>query len=394
MANPFAETIERLTPEIVALRHELHAYPEIRFEEYWTSDRIARFLDEAAIPYQRGYARGTGIVATLDGGPGPTLALRTDIDGLEVQEETGLPYASTVPGRMHACGHDGHMACLLGAARVLAEHRDRLKGRVRFIFQPAEELGGGARLMVEEGALNGVDAVFGLHAWPMMPVGHIGLRAGPIMATARFFRIEVSGRGAHGADPAAAVDPIITVAHLITALQTVTSRELDPFEAGVVTVGRVQAGTASNIIPDVAVMEGTIRSLTVEGADRIAESVSRIVEHTALAFRASADVHFGSSAYPPTVNDAAMTEFLAATAEEVLGVDSVVRRPAPSMTAEDFAFYLQAVPGVFFWLGNAPRDGRAGTPLHNARFDFNDKAIPTAMALWSHLVRRFLDRRA
>ena len=389
MGDRFAATIREILPEIIALRHELHGHPEIRFEERWTSDRIARFLEENDIPYTRGFAKGTGIVAMLPGPEAKTVALRADIDALEIQEETGAAYASTIPHRMHACGHDGHTAVLCGAAKVLARHRDALKGTVRFIFQPAEESAGGARYMVEEGVMDGVDAVFALHAWPTIPVGHVKLRAGTMMATAGFFRVDITGKGCHGADPGAGIDPIVAAAHITTALQTITSRELDPSEAGVVTVGHIEAGSASNIIPDTALLEGTIRALTEETAQRIAQAVERIVEHTAQALRAVAKVRFGEPPYPPVINDPAMTEFVRETVVETLGADKLVEAPHPSMTAEDFAFYLQRVPGAFIWLGNAFPEG-PGHPLHSARFDFNDAAITPALTLMTNLAARFL----
>lgn len=387
MSDRYSDTIREVAPEIAALRHELHAHPEVRFQEQWTSDRIARFMGENGIACRRGYAKGTGLIATVQGAGDKTIALRADIDGLEISERTGLPYASQIPNRMHACGHDGHTAALCGAAKVLARHRDSLKGNVRFIFQPAEESAGGARLMVDEGAMDGVDAVFGLHAWPTLPAGHIGLRAGTLMATASFFRIEITGRGCHGADPATGIDPVVVAAHITTMLQTIVSRELDPVDAGVVTVGRIEAGTASNIIPDTAVLEGTLRALTEEAADAVARSVERIVEHTARALRASACVRFQEAPYPPVINDAAMIDLVRETVHDALGADKAVEIPAPSMTAEDFAFFLKRVPGAFLWLGTAP-----SAPLHNARFDFNDEAITPALTLLSNLAAHFLER--
>ncbi len=389
MTDEFAATIREIVPEIVALRHELHAHPEVRFEEQWTSDRIARFFEEAGIPYTRGYAKGTGLVAALKGAGDKTIALRADMDALEIQENTGRPYTSTIPNRMHACGHDGHMACLCGAARVLAEHLDQLNANVKFVFQPAEESAGGGRYMVSEGVLDDVDAVFALHAWPKIPVGHVGLRAGAIMAGAGWFRVDVHGKGCHGADPASGVDPVVVAAYITTALQTITSRELDPCKAGIVTIGRIKAGTASNIIPDTATLEGTIRALTTETTETIARAIRRLADHTARALRATAEVHFGGVNYPPTINDPVMTQFVRDTVAETLGPDKLVEVANPSMGAEDFAFYLQKVPGAFIWLGNVSGNRESPPTLHSPGFDFNDEAIHTALTLLTGLVARF-----
>ncbi len=383
------QTIEGILPGLVALRHELHAHPEIRFEEHWTSDRIARFLDDIGVPYTRGHAKGTGIVATLEGGQsGKTVALRADMDALEIHEQTGVPYASTIAGRMHACGHDGHMTCLCGAIQTLAEHRERLEGSVKFIFQPAEELAAGGRFIVEEGVLDGVDGVFALHAWPTLPVGGVGLRPGWMMATADSFHITVEGRGCHGADPAAGVDPITVAAYITTALQTIVSREIDPADTGVVTVGKIAAGEATNVIPEEALIEGTLRAMEPDLFERIAESIERIAVHTASAFRASAHVRFGGARYPSLYNDEAATAFVHETAVDLFGSDRVVTLPKPCMAAEDFAFYLQRVPGAFICLGNNGDPSKPHPPLHSPHFNFNDDAIPTAVELFATLALR------
>ncbi|MDQ1256629.1 MAG: Amidohydrolase [Candidatus Hydrogenedentes bacterium] len=385
MNNEIAQTIREIAPEIAELRREFHRHPEIRFEERWTSDRVVQFFAELGLPCKRGYAGGTGIVATLECGPGKTVALRADMDGLEIVEQTGAPHASAIPNRMHACGHDGHMACLCGAAKLLARHRGQLHGTVKFIFQPAEESAAAGRQIVDEGALDGVDAVFALHAWPSIPVGKVGVRAGAIMAMAGWFTIEVCGRGCHGADPGTGVDPILAAAHIVTALQSIVSRELDPWEAGVVSVGRIQAGAAPNVIPDTAIMEGTIRALNGDTADRIARAIERIAQHTAEAYRATAQVTFDGAFYPATVNDPAMTEVVRHVVAETLGAGALTEVEHPSMTAEDFAFYLEKVPGAFIWLGNGPN-----APLHSPQFDFNDESIPTALTLLTGLAFRLL----
>ncbi len=386
----FESSVAAALPELVALRHEFHQHPELRFEEQWTSDRIASFLDANGIAYRRGFAKGTGIVAEINHGPGKTIALRSDIDALELQECTGLPYASLHAGRMHACGHDGHMACLCGAAKILAAHREALRGTVRFIFQPAEELGAGGRMVVEEGVLDGVDAVFALHAWPSVPLGKFGLKSGPLMASADWFRVEVRGRGCHGADPAAGVDPVVVAAHIVTALQTIVSRELNPWDAAVVTIGQIQAGFASNIVPETAQLTGTFRALTGEVRNRIAASILRIAEATASTFRASASVEFRDDTYAPLVNDPAMTEFARETIVEAFGQQAIFEVEHPSMTSEDFSFYLEKVPGAYLWMGNHPDADRAMPPLHSPYFNFNDTALAIGVRFWAHLATRFL----
>ncbi|MCC6490717.1 MAG: amidohydrolase [Candidatus Hydrogenedentes bacterium] len=392
MNESLRATIERLTPEIVQLRHELHEHPEIRFEEHWTSDRVARFLEEAGIPYTRGHAKGTGIVATLSGGQGRTVVLRADMDALEIQEATGLPYASKIPNRMHACGHDGHTSCLCGVAKTLAHHKDRIRGTVKFIFQPAEEEAAGGRFIVQEGILDGADAVFALHGWPSIPAGSIGVRNGWMMAGADTFRIVVEGKACHGADPGAGVDPIMVAAHITTALQTVVSRELNPHDAGVVTVGKIHAGTATNIIPEKAIMEGTFRSFTPELRDKIANAVRRIAENVASAFRAKATLEISENRYPPLSNDPSMTDFVRETAGEVLGTDRVQEIASPYMGAEDFAFYLQKVPGAFICLGVNPEPPKPYPPLHNPLYNFGDAPVPVAMTLMANVALRFLER--
>ncbi len=394
MSSPLHTTVDGVLPEIVALRHELHQHPEIRFEERWTSDRIARFLDGIDVPYERGFARGTGIVATLRGSEGRTILLRADMDALEIQEETGLPYASQIPNRMHACGHDGHSACLCGVAKTLATHRNDLRGTVKFVFQPAEEEAAGGRLIVEEGVLDGVDAAFALHGWPSIPAGHVGLRSGWTMAGADIFKITVKGKACHGADPAAGIDPIVVAAHITTALQSVVSRELNPWDTGVVTVAKIHAGSATNIIPGSAVLEGTFRSLNAGVREVIEQGIRRIAMKTAEAHRAEAEVHVSETRYPPLYNDEATTAFVRETALSVLGADRVIDSPYPYMGAEDFSFYLQKAPGTFIWLGVNPIPGETYPSLHNPRYNFSDEAIRPAILLMSSIAIRYLSESA
>lgn len=390
MYQHLSETVGRIVPEMTALRHELHQHPEIRFEERWTSDRIARFLDDNGVPYKRGFAGGTGIVATLKGDGPRTVLLRADMDALEIQEETGLPYASRIPQRMHACGHDGHMACLCGTLKTLLEHRHDVKGTVRFVFQPGEELAGAAELMVQEGVADGVDAAFALHGWPSLPVGAVGVKPGWFMSSADSFTIEVEGKGCHGAEPAAGVDPVIAAAHIATALQTLVSRETDPRDPCVVTVARINAGISSNIIPETAEMEGTIRSFSGEVHARLREGIKRVAEHTAAALRARAAVRFPKKPYPAMRNDATMTALLRETAFAALGSDNVVEFERPHMVAEDFAFFLEKAPGSYFCLGVNPHPETPYPSLHNPRYDFTDAALPVGITMMSSVALRFL----
>lgn len=387
-----SEVAHRLAPSIVALRHELHQHPEIRFEERWTSDRIAQFLQDTGIPFTRGHAKGTGIMATIQGtGPG-VVALRADMDALEVQEETGLPYASRIPNRMHACGHDGHSAMLCGSARTLWELRSELKGTVKCIFQPAEEIAAGGRFIVEEGLLDDVGTAFALHCWPGLPCGKVAIGTGPVMASADFFRIVVKGKGGHGANPGGAIDPIVVAAQILTALQSIVSRETDPWDAVVVSVARIEAGFASNIIPETAIMEGTYRALNPETRARTAEAIERIASQIARAFRAEAWLETEGAGYPPLNNDHAMGRLAQEATRAQFGEEAIVPVTHPYMTAEDFAYYLRKVPGAFIFLGNDTLEAVDPPSLHSPHFVFNDDAIPVGIQTLSGVAIRYLEQ--
>ena len=392
MRNGISKAVQSVSGEAVALRHELHRRPEIRFEEEWTSERIARFLTETGIAHQRGFAKGTGIVAEIPGGAGdgPCVALRADMDALEITEDTGLPYASEIPGRMHACGHDGHMAIICGAAKVLQEMREDLRGSVRILFQPGEELAAGASYMVEEGVMDGVDAVFGLHGWPSFPVGAVGVKPGPMMASAGDFRIEVRGKGCHAAMPSQGVDPVFIAASIVTALQGIVSREVPPVEHAVITVASVHAGTATNIIPDRAELQGTFRSFSPAIDIILREGIKRVAEGVAAAHRATVSVSFGERPYPATVNDPTMTALIRETAAASFGEGQVVDIPEPTMGAEDFSYYLREAPGAYVWLGVNPSETEPYPALHNARYDFTDATVPIGIELMAATAVRFL----
>lgn len=384
-------TIETLLPEVVALRHELHKHPEIRFQERWTSDRIARFLGDAGISFTRGHAKGTGIVAVIANGDGPTVALRADMDALEIHEQSGLPYASEVPQRMHACGHDGHMAILCGAAKLLQRQASTIRGAVKLIFQPAEEQAAGGRHIVEEGVLDDVDAAFALHTWPALALGQVGIRPGPAMASADVFEIVVRGAGCHAADPAAGIDPVVAAAHIVVALQSVVSREINPWDPAVVTVAQIEGGHASNVIPDSARMVGTFRAFSTAVRDALRDAIERVATQTAAAHRATVEVRLADDHYPPLVNDPAMAAFARDIAMRAFGESNVVDIEHPTMAAEDFAFYLQRVPGAFVFLGNH-QSGTAPQRLHSPTFSFNDDALPTGIELMATLATRFLEQ--
>jgi len=391
MLPDIQSTVAGITPELVSLRRELHQHPEIRFEERWTSDRISQFLTETGIPHTRGHAKGTGIVGTIAGGGGKTVALRADMDALEIEEETGLPYASLIPERMHACGHDGHTAMLCGAAKALWLHREQLAGDVRLIFQPAEEQAAGGRLIVNEGLLDGVDAVFALHSWPDIPVGQVGVVDGCAMASADYFCVEIHGRGGHGADPAAAIDPIIPAAQMVLALQTIVSRETDPWESAVVSIARIEAGNASNVIPGSAQIDGTYRALKPEVRARTARAIERIARGIGEAFRVRVEVFVGEDGYPTLHNHPAMAAFARETAAALHGEKVIFPVAHPYMTAEDFAFYLQRVPGAFIFLGTRPQGAVESPSLHSPRFDFNDDALPVGAGLLAGIAARFVN---
>jgi hippurate hydrolase len=373
---------------MTAWRRDLHAHPETAFREQRTSDVVAGLLSAFGMEVHRGLA-GTGVVGTLrsDGGP-RAIALRADMDGLPMDEANDIPYRSQVPGAMHACGHDGHMAMLLGAARELAES-SRFDGTVHFIFQPAEENEGGGRVMVEEGLFDRfpADAVFGLHNWPGLPAGHLAVRPGPVMAAFDVFEVRLRGRGAHGAMPHLAVDPVVAAAEMIGAFQTIVSRNVSPVEAAVVSVTQVQGGDTWNVIPEEARLRGSTRYFRPDVGRIVEDGIRRIAPGVAGAFGATVEVDY-QHRYPATVNEPAATAIAARVAEAVAGAEGLARDLPPSLASEDFAFMLQARPGCYVCLGNGPADGGRG--LHSPRYDFNDAILPVGAAYWVRLAETIL----
>jgi len=380
---PVIERISRFHDDMTAWRRDLHAHPETAFEEVRTADIIAGRLEEFGIPVHRGLAK-TGVVGSLRSGDGPAVGLRADMDALFIQEANEFDHKSQAAGKMHACGHDGHTAMLLGAARYLAETR-QFKGTVHFIFQPAEENEGGGRVMVEQGLFEKfpMETVYGMHNWPGRPAGSFALGAGPVMAAFDTFEIVIRGRGAHAAMPHQGIDPVVVAAELVGALHTIASRAVDPLESGVVTVTQIHGGDTWNTIPDTVTLRGTARAFNEDVRGAIEDHIRRQADGISAAHGAAADVTY-ERRYPPTVNHPAETETAAGVAAEVAG--TVERHPKPSMGSEDFAFMLEHKPGCYIWLGC----GEDACPLHNSRYDFNDDILVAGASYWARLAETVL----
>ena len=378
---------------LTEIRQDLHAHPQIRYEETHASAVVQRELAALGIEFKAGLAKGTGVLgylpATTDPANAPTIALRADMDALPIHEETGLPYSSTIPGRMHACGHDGHTTILIGVARKLASTAHR-PNNVLFVFQPAEEGGAGGKMMVDEGCLNGTllgkkaDFMFGLHGWSSVKLGTVATRVGSLMASTDDFRVEYVGHGGHAAAPETTIDPIMAIANLITALQTIASRNIDPFEQVVVTVGQVHAGTTHNIIPMSAFVQGTIRAMNAEVRETACERVRKIAEGIGIAFNVKADINV-SRGYPIVINDEkAVARFLSVARKE-LGEEFVSDDGKPTMGGEDFAFYGAECPSCFYQLGIIPATRDDYESVHTPFFDFNDDAIDVGVRVMTSL---------
>jgi amidohydrolase len=376
--------------ELTAIRRDIHAHPELAFAEQRTADIVAAKLAEFGCDVHRGLA-GTGVVGTIRRGNSPSaIGLRADMDALPIHEMNDFAHRSTEDGKMHACGHDGHTTMLLGAAKYLAATRN-FEGTVHLIFQPAEEGGGGGRVMVEEGLFDKFpcDAVFALHNKPGIAVGQIAAKAGPLLAASDRWDIRIKGQGTHAAHPHLGIDPFVVGAEVVLALQTIVSRTVDPLDSAVVSVGFMRGGSAYNAIPDGLHIGGTARSFRPEVQDAIERRIGEIARGAALVHGAAAEADYRRS-YPPTVNHAAETEFAAEVAAEICGPDQVLRNVAPSMGGEDFSFMLNKRPGAMLWLGNGP--GAGDCFLHNARYDFNDEALPVGVSFLARLAERFLEK--
>ena len=392
---PLIESILAESAEVTAIRRDLHAHPELCFEELRTSDLIAKALVDWGIPVVRGLGR-TGVVGIVKQGESKrAIGLRADMDALPVTEHNRFAHASRHPGKMHACGHDGHTAMLLAAAKHLAKHR-HFDGTVVLIFQPAEEGGGGAREMLRDGLLERfpMEAIFGMHNWPGLAAGQFAVREGPVFASSNEFRITIRGKGSHAAMPHLGVDPVPVACQMVQAFQTILTRNKRPIDTGVISVTMIEAGEATNVVPDHCVLQGTVRTFTTEVLDLIERRMRTVAESTCAAFDAGCEFVFERN-YPPTINHAAETAFLRRVMAEVAGAENVLDFE-PTMGAEDFSYFLQALPGAYFVIGNGDGAHRAGghglgpCMLHNPSYDFNDDLIPVGATLWVRLAERWL----
>ena len=382
---------------IAALRRDIHAHPELCFEEVRTADLVARQLEAWGIEVHRGLGR-TGVVGVIRNGSSPRgVGIRADMDALPIQEHNHFGHASRHAGKMHACGHDGHTAMLLAAAQYLARHRN-FDGTVYLIFQPAEEGGGGAREMMRDGLFDRfpMEAIFGAHNWPGIPAGKIGVKTGPCFASSNEFKIVLRGKGCHGAMPHMGTDPVPAACQMVQAFQTILTRNKHPLDTGVISVTMIHTGEATNVIPESCEMQGTVRTFTTPVLDLIERRMRQIAQSTAEAFELECDFEFDRN-YPPTINHDAESAFIRDIGMEVLGADNV-QEFVPTMGAEDFSYFLQEKPGCYFVIGNGDgthRDGGHGLgpcTLHNPSYDFNDDLIPIGASLWVRVAERWLNR--
>lgn len=400
-AHPLVEALTGPAERWAGMRRDLHAHPELAFEEARTAALVARTLREAGLEVHEGIGR-TGVVGVLRAGTGPAaIGLRADMDALPMTEQNTFAHRSTHAGRMHGCGHDGHTTMLLAAAEYLATTRG-FDGTVYFIFQPAEEGRGGAPAMIADGLFERfpMQAVFGLHNWPGLPVGQMAVHDGPAMACSDEIEIVIEGRGAHAAMPHLGADPVLAGAAIVQALQSIVSRNLSPVDCGVVSITQFNAGEACNVIPQTATLRGTARAFSPDVRDQLEAGIRRIACGVAAAHDVAAVVSYRRG-YPPTVNTSVEADFCAMVGRELMGEGAVHTSYPPSMGAEDFAYMLEQRPGCYVWLGNGGGPGAAlrpgheeggGCMLHNPRYDFNDDIIPLGVAYWTRLVERYLAR--
>jgi hippurate hydrolase len=387
---PVKTEIAALQAEMTAWRRDIHAHPELGFQEQRTSQLVAEKLQSFGVEVHRGIGK-TGVVGVLkSGSSGRTVGLRADMDALPIQEENSFEHRSRHDGRMHACGHDGHTTMLLGAAKYLAQTRN-FDGTVHFIFQPAEEGIGGAKAMVEDGLFKRFpcDAIFGMHNRPGMPLGKFAVRAGPMMAGGAFFDIDIEGRGAHGARPEAGVDSVLVASHVTAALQSIVARNVRPVDTAVLSVTQIHAGDAYNVIPQTARLSGTVRAFSNEVMQLIGRNIARVAEGVAAGFGAKAKTDF-RAIFPPTINHAEEADYAAGICAEIVGADSVRRDPALIMASEDFSFMLNEVRGCYINIGNG--DGEGACEVHNPSYDFNDAALPYGASFFARLVEKRLAR--
>ena len=396
---PVIDEIAAARDEITQIRRDLHAHPELCFQEVRTADLVASRLEQWGIEVHRGLGT-TGVVGVVRAGSSPrALGLRADMDALPMTEHNTFAHASRHPGKMHACGHDGHTAMLLAAARHLATHRN-FDGTVYLLFQPAEEGGGGAREMIKDGLFERfpMEAVFGMHNWPGVPAGDLAVCRGPAMASSNEFRITITGKGSHAALPHNGIDPVPVACQMVQAFQTIVTRNKKPTDAAVISVTMIHTGEATNVVPDSCEIQGTVRTFTIPVLDMIEQRMREIAQHTAAAFGARVQFEFHRN-YPPTINHDAEADFVRSVMQEVVGEDRT-HEFDPTMGAEDFSFFLMEKPGAYFVIGNGDGDHRHGyvdathglgpCTLHNPNYDFNDEVIPTGASLWVRLAERWL----
>lgn len=389
--NKLLERCQEIAPELVKIRRDIHAHPELGFEEVRTSNLIAERLSRLGLEVKTNIVK-TGVVGLLRGGrPGNTIALRADMDALSIQEQTGAVYQSQTPGVMHACGHDAHVAMLLGAAQILQELQVEIPGNIKFIFQPAEEGPGGAAKMVEEGVLHNpdVDATIALHADDETEVGQIQIKSGIATASANEIRIKIQGKGGHAAYPHKSVDAIVVAAHVILALQTIVTRETDALDAVVVTIGVIEGGDRSNIIAEKVNLKGTIRTLNDETREATFSALRRITEQVCTALRAKCEIEI-LEGYPPGVNDPQLIEIFRKVAEELLGRENVKIAEVPEMGAEDFYEFGKDIPAAMFNLGIANKEKGITFPGHHPRYDIDEDALPIGVAILVASTLKFL----
>jgi len=381
------EEIQKISADIYEYRRDFHKYPELSFQEYRTAETISKYLDSFGITHKTKVGK-TGVVGEIDFGAGPTIALRADMDALPIQETADLKYRSKNDGIMHACGHDGHMAILLGAAKVLSRNKKIQKGKIRFIFQPAEEGDGGARYMINDGCLDGVDEIYGLHLWNYQPLGEVGVKDGAIMAAADMFDIIVKGRGGHGAAPQGTVDAVVVASQLVTVLQTIVSRNTNPLDNTVVTIGKIHGGQNFNIIADEVTLSGTTRAYTEENRSMIKNRMEEIISGVSKTFDTEIILNY-KEGYPPTINHQRPSKNILKAASQV--VDNGAGFPYLSMGGEDFSYYLKKVPGCFFFIGSAPdKNNILATPHHCSHFNIDERALLVGSSVYINLIENLL----
>jgi amidohydrolase len=391
MKNSLRREIQGMKDWLVEIRRTIHMHPELGFEEVETSKLVSEWLEKFKLEVTRGWAK-TGVVALLKGKqPGKTVAVRADMDALPLEEANRVPYASKIRGRMHACGHDAHVTILLGVAKLFSSFPDRVKGNIKWIFQPAEEGGGGGRVMVEEGVLDNpkVDAIFGAHVFPFLPTGKVGVYEREGLAATDRFTIKIVGKGGHAASPHVTKDPILAAGHLITQIHSIASRDINPLESGVITVATIHGGTAFNIIPDEVELKGTVRSLNAHVRETLKSRLQKVTQGVIQSFDMEHEFDY-QHGYPVLVNDPEMTKLVARACEKGIG-DTNVEVLKPSMGGEDFAYYLEKVPGSFFRLGMRNEGKGVIHPYHSSHFDIDEEVLPFGVEMFVRIIDHYLE---